>query len=289
KPQGIHARIVGEILAICIASHHSGLIDCVAPDGADIFSRRLGKEDAKTHLDEAWSNAEPSVIQAFDSYLRSSDVVSCLREVINRIYLMDSAESLRRFNVGLLVRYLFSCLIDSDRTDSADFSKPHAASFRQHPEPVKWDVLVDRLERQLKEFSGDSIVSGVRHQVSGYCLHASARPKGTLTLTVPTGGGKTLASLRFALNHAAKWNMDRIIYISPYTSIIDQNAEVVRSILEPAGTEFATVLLEHHSNLTPSRETRRSKILSENWDAPVVFTTAVQVLEALFGSGTRAA
>ena len=82
--------------------------------------------------------------------------------------------------------------------------------------------------------------------------------------------------------------MDRIIYVSPYTSIIDQNAEVVRSILEPAGTEFASVLLEHHSNLTPVKETWRSKVLSENWDAPVVFTTAVQVLEALFGSGTRA-
>src|SRR6185312_16605492 len=145
KPQGIHARIVGEILAICIASHHSGLIDCVAPDGADIFSRRLGKEDAKTHLDEAWSNAEPSVIQAFDSYLRSSDVVSCLREVINRIYLMDSAESLRRFNVGLLVRYLFSCLIDSDRTDSADFSKPNTAALRQHS-AAQWVILGERLE-----------------------------------------------------------------------------------------------------------------------------------------------
>jgi CRISPR-associated endonuclease/helicase Cas3 len=119
-------------------------------------------------------------------------------------------------------------------------------------------------------------------------LSASVRPKGTYLLTVPTGGGKTLASLRFALNHAAKWSMDRIIYVSPYTSIIDQNAKVVRNILEPCGTEFASVVLEHHSNLTPLRQTWKSKVLCENWDSPIVFTTAVQVLEALFGSGTRA-
>jgi CRISPR-associated endonuclease/helicase Cas3 len=83
--------------------------------------------------------------------------------------------------------------------------------------------------------------------------------------------------------------MDRIIYVSPYTSIIDQNADVVRQILEPAGSEFASVVLEHHSNLTPLKDTWRSKVLSENWDAPVVFTTAVQFLDALFGPGTRAA
>ena len=82
--------------------------------------------------------------------------------------------------------------------------------------------------------------------------------------------------------------MDRVIYVSPYTSIIDQNAKVVRDILEPEGTEFASVVLEHHSNLTPVQQTWKSKILSENWDAPVVFTTAVQLLEGLFGSGTRA-
>lgn len=80
---------------------------------------------------------------------------------------------------------------------------------------------------------------------------------------------------------------DRIIYVSPYTSIIDQNAKVVREILEPYGTEFASVVLEHHSNLTPVKQTWKSKVLSENWDAPVVFTTAVHLLEALFGMGTR--
>jgi CRISPR-associated endonuclease/helicase Cas3 len=112
-----------------------------------------------------------------------------------------------------------------------------------------------------------------------------------LTLTVPTGGGKTLASLRFALHHAQAHGLDRVVYVIPFTSIIDQNADVVRRILEPAGAgcEPGSIVLEHHSNLTPDEQTWRGKILSENWDAPVIFTTSVQLLETLFGAGTRGA
>lgn len=106
---------------------------------------------------------------------------------------------------------------------------------------------------------------------------------------MPTGGGKTLASLRFALHHAKQHGLDRIIYVTPFTSIIDQNAEVVRLILEPAGVKIGSVVLEHHSNLTPDKQSWRSKMLAENWDAPVVYTTTVQLLETLFGSGTRGA
>jgi CRISPR-associated endonuclease/helicase Cas3 len=107
------------------------------------------------------------------------------------------------------------------------------------------------------------------------------------TLTVPTGGGKTLASLRFALHHAKEYSMDRIIYVIPYTSIIDQNARIAREILEPAGVEPGSVVLEHHSNLTPEKDTWQNKTLSQNWDAPVIYTTSVQLLEALFAAGTR--
>ena len=100
---------------------------------------------------------------------------------------------------------------------------------------------------------------------------------------------RRLASLRFALHHARRWSMDRVIYVSPYISIADQNAQVVREVLEPAGCDFASIVLEHHSSLTPDKESWRGSVLAENWDAPVVFTTAVQVLEALFGGGTRSA
>ena len=99
-----------------------------------------------------------------------------------------------------------------------------------------------------------------------------------------------MASLRFALNHASFHKMERIIYVIPYTSIIDQNADEVRKILEDkdlSGKYLNNIVLEHHSNLTPEKETTRQRLLAENWDAPIVFTTQVQFLEALFGSGTR--
>jgi CRISPR-associated endonuclease/helicase Cas3 len=288
KQKGKLEGIAGEILSVCVASHHSGLIDCVAPDGADKLSRRMLKPDPETHYAEAWLNADRAVTEQKVKDLNHPDLPASVCEFISRLCRTDRSETILRFKVGLLVRLLFSCLIDADRTDTADFSKPAAAELRQHGGYVEWTVLVRLLDRELKNFSKQSEVEQLRNRVSESCLSASVRPKGTFALTVPTGGGKTLASLRFALSHAAKWQMERVIYVSPYTSIIDQNAAVVRSILEPSGTEFGTVVLEHHSNLTPLKQTWRSKILSENWDAPVVFTTAVQVLEALFGSGTRA-
>jgi len=118
-------------------------------------------------------------------------------------------------------------------------------------------------------------------------LKFAYRERGLYQLTVPTGGGKTLASLRFALHHAERNNMDRIIYVVPYTSIIDQNARVARSVfafLEESGRH---IVLEHHSNLTPEQDTSQSKLLVENWDAPIIYTTAVQFLETLFAAGTR--
>ena len=102
---------------------------------------------------------------------------------------------------------------------------------------------------------------------------------------MPTGGGKTLAGLRFALHHAEQRGLDRIVNVIPFTSIIDQNAAVVRNILEVSAGDRGRIVLEHHSNLTPEQQTWREKILSENWDAPVVYTTMVQFLEALFGRG----
>ena len=171
-------------------------------------------------------------------------MAGCIRNTIARICKIDSAETIRLFKIGLLVRILFSCLIDADRTDTADFSKPDSAFLRQHGRYDEWSKLSNLLECELRRFSADTAINQLRKQVGEFCLSAAARPRGAFTLTVPTGGGKTLASLRFALTHAATWEMDRIIYVNPYTSILDQNADVVRKILEPAGAEFGSVVLE---------------------------------------------
>jgi len=287
KQRGVQDGIAGEILALCLASHHSGLIDCILPSGKDNLTERIQKPDTESHHDEAWRNVEPPVAERITEIIEDSEFSNSLLDVMRRICRTDSPEKLRRFKVGLLTRYLFSCLVDADHTDSADFERPPAASPRQRGEYQDWTVLKQRLEAELERFSAERPIDQLRKEVSRQCLDAGDRPRGIYTLTAPTGGGKTLASLRFALKHAAEREMDRIIYVSPYTSIIDQNADVVRKILEPEGSEFASVVLEHHSNLTPLEQTDRSKVLSENWDAPVVFTTFVQFLEALFGAGAR--
>ena len=284
-------RVTGQILALCIASHHSGLIDCLAVDGSDNFTRRMHKADALTHRYEVWKQAGDNVRDRFDSLIQDSDLTSSFRKIIGTICQNERSGTIIRFKVGLLVRYLFACLIDADRMNTADFGHPMAAKRRLLGRYEEWPVLIGRLERRLADFGSGTRIDTLRREIADHCLAAAGRGKGIFSLTVPTGGGKTLASLRFALRHAEKHGMDRIFFVIPYTSIIDQNADNVRAILEPRedGIAHGSVVLEHHSNLTPEKQTWRSKILSENWDAPVVFTTSVQLLESLFGTGTRGA
>jgi CRISPR-associated endonuclease/helicase Cas3 len=286
--------LAAEFLALCVASHHSGLIDCIKPDGFDDLTRRLRKPDADSHLSEVLGKIETPLRVRIEALLCNAQLELELRGSFERIRAHDKDKVIQPFKRGLLLRILFSCLIDADRTDTADFDKPAGARLRQFGRYTPWKDLIERLERRLAEFRVEKDqaeggkVNAWRQIISTDCLQAASRPPGIYTLTVPTGGGKTLASLRFAMHHAMLHQLDRIIYVSPYTSIADQNAMVARKILEPSGSEYASVVLEHHSNLTPANESWRGGILSENWDAPVVFTTAVQLLESLFGGGTRA-
>lgn len=288
---GNDARFVAQILSLCLASHHSGLIDCISPEGKDTYSKRMGKEKEKTHVDEVFGKLCDEAKEHLISRLHSKEL---LRNLIERFTALktahDSQETLI-FKYGLLVRFLYSCLIDADRLDTADFEMPGATTLRNYSNYEEWPVLINRLNKKLATFEPAGI-NKIRQRISQTCYGFFDQPKGLYQLTVPTGGGKTLASLRFALHHADKHKMDRIIYVLPYTTIIDQNAEEIRKILEEkdkAGKYLDRVVLEHHSNLLPDKETARQKVLSENWDAPVVLTTNVQVLEALFSSGTRGA
>lgn len=276
-----------ELLSMCIASHHSGLIDCIKPDGSDNLIRRMNKPDADTHSTEAWNNLNLQVKEQVNALLDAPELVEETRAAFERIRSLDRDTVIQPFKRGLLLRLIFSCLIDADRTDTADFEKPAGARLRQHGRYASWSNLIERLELKLISFPAAGAVNALRQQISMHCLDAADRPRGIYTLTVPTGGGKTLASLRFALHHARLHGLKRVIYVSPYISIVDQNAQVVREVLEPEGCAFASVVLEHHSNLTHEKESWRGNVLAENWDAPIVFTTAVQVLESLFGSGTR--
>ena len=299
KQDGV-GQIVGQVLALCIASHHSGLIDCLSSDSngpvQDNFTRRINKRDERTHLREAMSKVDEQIASRYRELIGNPELINGLRGAIRKVMLCDEIKetdprrnTIIQFKLGLLVRFLFSCLIDADRIDTADFEKPKNAKHRLKGQYTEWPLLIERLEKRLQGFTLKYPVDVIRRSISDHCRDGAIRNKGICTLTVPTGGGKTLASLRFALHHANHHKMDRVIYVIPYTSIIDQNAKVVRDILEPTKDDLGRVVLEHHSNLTPEQQGWKEKMLTENWDAPVVFTTSVQLLEALFGDGTRGA
>ena len=236
-------QIVGQMLALCIASHHSGLIDCLTSDinslGEDAFSRRITKASERTHLDEALAKADESVLARSRYLIGHPALLDTLRGVVGKIVTHDKTvgEVVICQKVGLLTRFLFSCLIDADRIDTADFEQPKVARQRLHGRYPDWDALIARLEGHLGRLEPRHPIDHLRQDISRHCLDSAPRGKGIYTLTVPTGGGKTLASLRFALHHANQGmngrKMDRVIYVIPFTSIIDQNADVMRSILEP--------------------------------------------------------
>jgi len=289
--KGKESILTSQILSLVIASHHSGLIDCITTDGHDFFTKRMKKKNETTRVDESLSNLNDDIKQKIEELLADSKLVNILNKEAVLIKEENDSSETYIFKLGLLTRFLFSCLIDADRIDTANFEFPEKMKIRNNGNYVSWDVLNERLEKHfLSKFKLQNNIDMIRQNISNSCLNFSNKPKGLYQLSVPTGGGKTLSSLRFAINHAEEHKMDRIIYIIPYTSIIDQNAQIVRDILEDKtenGQYVNNIVLEHHSNLTPEEENTKQKLLSENWDAPVVFTTTVQLFEALFGSGTR--
>ena len=293
--KGNEGRVVAQILSLAIASHHSGLIDCLSPSGEDNFTRRMEKAETSSHVNEAFSNLSEQEVTTIEELLADDLLIREVMEKLKSVKEENESQQTLLFKHGLLIRYLLSCLLDADRLNTADFEFPGNARLRNNNIYPEWESLIKRLNVKLDEFERKpdrNEVDDIRSRVSQSCLEFSSKPKGIYQLTVPTGGGKTFASLRFALNHAKEHSMDRVFYVIPYTSIIDQNAEEARKVLEDKGKNgnyLNKVVLEHHSNLTPDEETRRQNLLAENWDAPIVFTTQVQFLEALFGSGTRGA
>jgi CRISPR-associated endonuclease/helicase Cas3 len=283
-------RLLAQIVSLSLASHHSGLIDCIDALGEDVFTRRMNKADALTHLSEITPKIQSAISRRIDDLFEIVTAPGYFDSIVRSMLRSESEKGAMgrfKFKAGLLLRMLFSCLIDADRSDTIDFERHGSAALRQEGEYADWGLLLQRLEDHVGGFGGGGSVNEGRAVISDCCRAAAERDRGFFTLTVPTGGGKTLASLRFALRHAEKHGFDRIFYIVPYTSIIDQNAEEVRKILEKGSDSRGKIVLECHSNLSSERSTWRGKVLSENWDAPVVFTTSVQFLESLFAGGTR--
>jgi len=244
-----------------LAAHHGGLQDKVdADDWAKKLNRRRVEEAqrmAREHLPEL-----SSPVPQFPRWIK--DKLAC----------------------EFFIRMLFSSLIDADFLDTEEHFNP-AASISRSAEVAIENIQV-RFEEFQAAFSGitDDPVNRVRHDVYLACSERAGLAPGFFSLTVPTGGGKTRSSLSFALGHAVKHGMRRVIFVIPYTSIIEQTAEVYGKALAAIGEG---IVLEHHSAVDANEEEDESytswqRLAAENWDAPIVVTTAVQFFESLLGN-----
>ena len=201
--QGNMGRIVGQILGLCIASHHSGLIDCLSSDTnrpvEDMFTKRISKRDDRTHLQEATSKMDALIDKRFRELVGSPGLVDGLKESIRQVMLRDDIKGLdpsknpiTQFKLGLLVRFLFSCLIDADRVDTADFEKPKAAKHRLNGQYTEWPLLIERLEKHLQGFTLRNPVDEIRRSISDHCLDGAIRDKGIYTASPGQLAGRGL-------------------------------------------------------------------------------------------------
>ena len=192
-------------------------------------------------------------------------------------------EAGNRLYLALATRFLFSSLVDADSLNTEEWDKGEArqAGFDSIA------ALATRVEAACQEKSSgalnraDSALNRMRAEVLQQCLASASLPPGAFTLTVPTGGGKTLSGLAFSLRHAALKGLQRVIFVAPYTSILEQTVKVFRDVLGERN------VVEHHSNIDPDEETDRSRQACENWDAPVIVTTSVQLFETLYADDKR--
>jgi len=281
------AHVAGEILAICVASHHSGLIDCLTSSlgqpTEDGFAKRMSKSADKTHLQEALGKADPVLLDEARHLLKQPEITQAFLAWDSKILgavAGNTAEEKRsspvyKQQIGLLVRALFSCLIDADRIDTADFEHPVRARRRLRGNYTPWQTLIARLESHLANFTPVQPIDDLRQQISRHCLEAATRDTGIYTSPYRPAAARRWRACAscFTMRTNTISTVSFTLYRSRPSST--RTPRVVRKILEPEGIEAGSVVLEHHSNLTPEDQTWRSKILSENWDAPVVYTTMV--------------
>ncbi len=259
-------EILGHLLAYVVAGHHSGLLDGRS-DGACLEARLRKEIEPWEHRQGLVPPVEPPVLPRF---------------------MKDSFGAHDDFAIAFFTRMLFSCLVDADFLDTEAFMAPERAGAR----PEWPDDLLARMERELGRHidqlpDDDSHVNRHRGEVRKACLEASALPPGLFSLTVPTGGGKTLSSLAFALRHALRHGLHRVIYVIPFTSIIEQTADEFRKVFASLATTIGMdLVLEHHSSLDVGKETVASRLATENWAAPLIVTTSVQFYESLFAQRT---
>lgn len=275
----------GRLLAFAIAGHHGGMPNGIraGSEGRTPLVSRLSKEGVE-------KTAREFVDYAARVGLRLPEGSALEPLPLENLAIAgetnDIALARGIFSSSTCARMLFSCVVDADHLDTEWFMNPEAAAIRDGVARDDIAELSRRLDKHMEAVQASAVPSKVnemRSKVLEACRSAAGWVPGIYTLTVPTGGGKTLASLSFALRHAMANGMSRVIYAIPYTSIVEQNARVFRSVLGDSN------VLEHHSNydfdaVTDEERKLSDRLAIQNWDAPLVVTTNVQLFESLFSN-----
>lgn len=266
---GAVEKITAQVIALCVCGHHTGLHDCLDGTGESGFLRAVqaGGDDGPAYEEaKAYFLTHVSAEEELDGLFQKA----CQE--------LRALMPMTCFSVGMLTRLLLSILVDADRWDSACFEyRRDPLTPEQRPD---WNDLIARLERYLTErFPDRTGLNGVRGEISDVCGEQALAAPGIYQLSVPTGGGKTLSSLRYGLRHAAHNGQRRIFYIIPYNTILDQNAQDIREALDDY-----PFILEHHSNVIRETEDEQKayRYLTERWDSHIILTSLVQFLNALF-------
>ena len=266
---------IGKMLAFCIAGHHAGLANGVNGGRTSALEDRLrATAPIIPPLDPIWENeiALPARLSPPTIKPRDKDTLG--------------------FCAAFFVRMMFSALVDADYLDTGAWYAEQDGAPSPRGEHPEIEELSSRLNASLDVLADRSIaseVNGLRREVLTHARARAAELPGLFTLTVPTGGGKTLTSLAFALEHAVRHGLERIIYVIPYMSIIEQTAAVFRDALRSGDADAADFVVEHHSTFDEDRIGKREakeklRLAMENWDAPIIVTTAVQFFESLFAN-----
>lgn len=248
-------------MSYCIAGHHSGLPDYGSSSDPGNAPTLQGRK--KKHIEDCG---------AYKSEIHIPEIKTLPFDPQN------SPDP--DFSLSVFIRMLYSCLVDADFLDTEYFMKEGQTQREAGEEP---SVLLEKLKKHVAGWllnEDTETVNGRRTEILRHCFECGHKERGIFQLTVPTGGGKTIASLAFALQHAVENQMDRVIYVIPYTSIIEQNAAVFREILGEQN------VLENHYNVDyeSTEELKPMQLASENWDKPVAVTTNVQFFESLFAN-----
>ncbi len=273
--------ITAEIIAYAIAAHH-GLFDQIMEDGESGFEHRLHKQP---EYDQKAMQCffKECVSQEEIETLFEKTVIEITKKMQSICEISDDRQDELFFYTGLLARLILSSVIDGDRTDTYSFMSGQNVSRNVQP---CWDKCVEAIESFLTQKEQKNTIDKARGELSNLCKNFASNPTDIYRLSIPTGSGKTLSSLRYALYHAKKFNKDRIFYIAPLISILEQNVNVIRGAVGDGN-----IVLEHHSNIVRDDDeydgvTLGNELLLETWDAPIVVTTLVQFLNTLFGGKT---